>query len=179
MYKKILFSLAITLIAFSGIFSSLIMAAEIDDSEEFTEEEVEAVAKEMQFYFEEVGSLDENGNYVVHDYERLKQRADSGDETAQGVLAQTDYEAQKTEISPYGLVDYSKCVLANYFGTEIALVNGDLANSIAGAVERGAWMEVSRIVLKSIGGSLGKANVVATASQLVMYTAYCGGQQIG
>ncbi|GAA3721249.1 hypothetical protein GCM10022378_09180 [Salinicoccus jeotgali] len=175
MYKKIILSLAIILIASSGILSNVTMASEVEN---FTEEEVKEVAKEMQFYFEEVGKLDKNGNYTIHDYELLKERADSGDETAQGVLAQANYEAQQTGITTYGIVDYSKCILANYFSTEIAAVNGDLANAIAGAVERGAWMEVARIVLSSIGGSVGKANVVATAGQLVMYTAYCGGQQV-
>ncbi|MDN6194434.1 MAG: hypothetical protein L0I88_05295 [Alkalibacterium sp.] len=183
MYKKILLSLAATLIFFSGISSSLTFASEVEDNEQnYTQEEVEALAKELQFYFEEVGHVDDNGNYHIDNYELLKEKAESGDVTAQGLVEQINYENQVKEnqgyVTTYSLYDYAGCILANFFGTEIALINGDLINNVMGQIEKGAWMKVSEIVLRSIGGSVGKANIVATASQLIVYTAYCGGQQV-
>lgn len=178
MYKKFLVSLAATLIAFSGIFSNLTLATESENNtNDFSQNEVDAVAKELQFYFEEIGHLDENGNYYIHDYERLNEKAKTGDETAQGLIAQINYEDQN-QIGTQNLEEYVRCILAEQFSTEIALVSGDLVNSVMGAIEDGAWQVAARIVLESIGGVASNANIVALASQLAIYSAYCGGQQV-
>lgn len=180
MYKKILLSLAVFLISFSGVFSSLTFAAEKKESKEnFSQEEIDAVAEEIQFYFEEVGQLDENGNYHIHNYELLEEKANSGDETAQGFIEQINFNAQENGIAtPANLQDYAGCILSNFFGTEIALISGDLINSVVGYINDGAWQAVARIVLESIGGSVSKANIVSSAAQLAIYAGYCGGRQL-
>lgn len=64
MCKKILLSLAATLIFFSGNSSSLTFASEAN-KQNYTKEKVVAPAKELQFYFEEVGHIYDNGNYYI------------------------------------------------------------------------------------------------------------------
>ena len=91
MYKKILLSLAVALITFSSVLSSLTFASEVEEKN-YTEEDVYELAKELEFYFEEVGHLDNNGNYHIDNYELLHERAENGDATAQGLIEQINYE---------------------------------------------------------------------------------------
>lgn len=173
MLKKILFSLAVSLIALSGIFSSLTYASSQTNNSgqnDFTQEEINQVADELEFYFEEVGQIDQNGNYSVHNYDLLLEKAESGDETAQALVQQIN------QAQPASATDYAQCILADYFGTEIALLQGDLVDAVVSEIQSGSWQAAAEIILISIGDTAGKANIVATATQLALAASTCSSE---
>lgn len=71
------------------------------------------------------------------------------------------------------LADFGKCILKDYFGVYIDLIQGKLWDAFIGSVQREAWTESAKIVLKVLGKSVFKANLVAIASQLALAVYNC------
>lgn len=128
---------------------------------------VEELSKELEFYFDEIGHIDDNGNYIINNINPLKERAKAGDETAKDLLEAYN---EKMFRSP---ADFGKCILKDYFGVYIDLVQGKLWDAFIGYVQREAWTEAAKIVLKIVGKSASKANLVATAGQLALAAYNC------
>lgn len=128
------------------------------------------LSKELEFYFNVIGHIDTNGNYVINNVSPLIERVNSGD-----IVAKALFEAyiEKLYRSPY---DFGKCILKDYFGVYIDLVQGKLWDSFVGYLQSEAWTEAAKIVLKIIGKSASKANLIATAGQLALAAFNCRGE---
>lgn len=127
----------------------------------------EELSKELEFYFNEIGHIDDNGNYTINNIVPLKERAESGDETAKSLLEAHNEKMFRSR------VDFGKCILKDYFGVYIDLIQGKLWDAFIGSVQREAWTESAKIVLKVLGKSASKANLVAIAGQLALAAYNC------
>lgn len=132
--------------------------------------EVEKLAFELRFYFEKVGHLDKNGDYQITNASSLRAKAYNGDEYAKTLL-DSYYERQNR-----GAKDFAKCIAKDYFGVYIDLINGNLWNTFVNKIKSKAWNDVAKIILKVLGKSTAKANVIATAGQLAVAAYNCRGK---
>ncbi|MGT2799881.1 hypothetical protein [Streptococcus marmotae] len=136
-----------------------------------TDEEVEILSSELEFYFNQVGHIDGNGNYQITNPELLLERANSGD-----IYAQQLYEAYKIRISKRrkrSAADFGMCVLRDYFGVYIDIANGQFWKAFTMDLENALWEKAAGTVLKLLGKSASKANVLATAGQLALAAYNC------
>ncbi|MHC0553219.1 hypothetical protein, partial [Salinicoccus sp. CNSTN-B1] len=122
--------------------------------------------------FEEIGHFTENGEYIITDLKKLEERANSGDETAQKLLDETT-----KSISTFSAASFAGCILADTFGVQIALLNGDLANTLISYIQNQWWEATAELIIVDVlGKTISKANVVATGAQLALSAFSCRGE---
>lgn len=113
--------------------------------------------EELKFYFEEVGTLTDNG-YRVENPELLKERAESGDQGASAVynayLENIDKEPPQFT-TQNAFTDFAQCFIEEAFGTYIAAIRGDLAGALIGAIQDGLWDEAVILIAQSPAFRLG------------------------
>lgn len=90
----------------------------------------------MELYFNQIGGLDDNGNYVIKDYELLVEVAESGDIYAQDLLLIHDSRANqlKSSAGAFGIESFAMCIARDYFGVYYDLINGNLWEAFKGYV---------------------------------------------
>ncbi|WP_127849908.1 hypothetical protein [Lacticaseibacillus hulanensis] len=77
----------------------------------FTDAQVNAIVDEVNFYFHEVGYIDDNNNYVITNINPLRERALNGDESSQAIVE--TYEQQTFGEGEKGSVAYLTCIALN------------------------------------------------------------------
>lgn len=145
------------------------MANEEQNKQEFVEA--------MEFYFEEVGTMTDNG-YRMENPELLRKRAESGDEQA-SVVYDVYLEIINNDTPPVvtrqiTLTSYLQCFIEESFGVYIALIQGDLAEALVAAIEGQLWDEVATLVAQITGLGVGVIGGAATAAQLMVAAFVCG-----
>lgn len=155
------------MLALLMIFGSIMPNALSANSEEYISSEL---IDEMKFYFKEAGTFDDNGNYIVKDINAIVKKAESGDTMARE-LAEIYYFKQQRSVS-----DFAKCILKDYFGVYIDLINGDLWDAFVDHIKDEAWTAAAKIILKILGKSVSKANIVATVGQIAVAAYNCRGE---
>ena len=86
------------------------------------------LSKELEFYFNEIGCIDDTENYTINNINPLKERAKLVDETAKSLLEAYNEKMLRS------LADFGKCILKDYFGVYIDLVQGKLWDAFIGYV---------------------------------------------
>lgn len=166
--KKLMSFLLALFITLGSIGPTVAIASGIEENDKSSE--VDELASELKFYFEDVGYLDEDGNYYITNSLLLEERANTGDENAK-ILLDLYFERQNKSAK-----DFAVCIAKDYFGVYIDLLNGNLFDAFIGKVKSKAWYEAAKIILKVAGKSVSKANIVATAGQLAVAAYNCRGQ---
>lgn len=125
----------------------------------------------MELYFNQIGGLDDNGNYVIKDYELLVEVAESGDIYAQDLLLIHDSRANqiKSNAGAFGIESFAMCIARDYFGVYYDLINGNLWEAFKGYVAGKAWDKAAGILVKFLGLSPGWA----TAGQVAVAAYNC------
>ncbi len=144
---------------------------------EYSEEQVtQQLVEELKFYFEEVGTMTDSG-YRVENPELLRERAESGDQSALVVynvyLDNVDKEPSQVA-TRNAFTDYAGCVIENAFGLYIAVIRGDLAEALIGAIQKGLWTQAVTLVAQIAGLSVKSLNIAATAAQIAAAAIVCG-----
>lgn len=131
----------------------------------------------MEFYFEEVGSMTENG-YRMENPELLRERAESGDEHASVVydvyLDVVNNDTPTITTQQITLTSYLQCFIEEAFGVYIAILQGDLAEALVSAIERQLWDDVAVLVAQITGLGVRAVSGAATAAQLIVAAVVCG-----
>lgn len=78
-----------------------------------SESDVQLAYDTIQFYFNQIGTFDENGQYVLKDIEALRNRALDGDEGAQSIYLQITGENALARTSTSDAANYVVCVAIN------------------------------------------------------------------
>lgn len=131
------------------------------------------LAEELKFYFEEVGHFNEDNEYIVTNPELLEDRIENGDEVATDLY---ELYLANQEIQPYGAVSYGKCILRDYFGVYVDLINGNLFNSFVGYVQDKAWTAAAKILVKLTGALGSNANLIVVGGQIAVPAYNCRGE---
>lgn len=170
----------VTLLATLALIIATIMPMEVKASEttQIDPATKKAVAEEMKFYFNEVGHLNENNQYVIHDIQKLRDRANTGDPTATALLKEVEAEiAGSKNVSQRSVKDFAGCVLMDTFGLEISILSGDLYNTLVEYIKNQWWDAVAEVVIKDIlKQTAKKANIVTQAAQLAISAFKCRGK---
>lgn len=140
------------------------------------EEQVQAeeLAKDLEFYFEKIGHIQEDGTYVVTDIPLLKEKADQGDIHAQNFL--NAYLALETRSAG----SYAKCVLSSvspvsYLNTVMAALKLFTGKSAGEALkELGAW-GAARIIVRTLANLGVHSSVAGIAAELAIALVTCVG----
>ena len=176
--KKILSGL-LALVMLFGVIAP-VGAVYAQDNQDKTDIEVQEalLEEELKFYFEEVGYLNEENEYIVTNPELLEKRIENGDEVAKDLyelnLAYTsDYG---DEYQTYGQIDYGYCILRDYFGVYADLISGKLIDSFVGYVQGKAWSAAAKLLIKATGAVASKANIVIMAGQIAVAAYNCRGE---
>jgi len=132
--------------------------------------------EEFKFYFEEVGTLTDNG-YRVENPGLLKERAESGDQSASVVY--NVYLDNIGNESPQfttqnAFTDFVQCFIEEAFGYYVALVQGDVAEALVGAIQNGLWDEAVVLVAQITGLTASSLSIAANAAQLAAAGIVCG-----
>lgn len=69
--------------------------------------------------------------------------------------------------------DFAKCVLSDYFGIFIDIANGRLLDALAKDLQSETWNRAAITILKLLGKSTSKANVLATAVEVAIAAYNC------
>lgn len=167
--KRILSVLLAILILVGTVLPNRVYAQTISSQTENSDAQ-KVMEAELQFYFEKVGHFDNDGKYYIDNVALLRDRAQSGNEYA---LALLSAYSERMEKSP---IDFGKCILIDYFGVYIDLIQGNLWDSFVGYIQGKAWEKAAGVVLKILGKSASKANIVATAAQIALAAYNCRGK---
>ncbi|SEJ02335.1 hypothetical protein SAMN04488113_15111 [Alkalibacterium gilvum] len=133
--SKFLLALMAIVAVFATVGSTglAVSAAEPDD-EPITEDQIrDQLAEELKFYFETVGHLDEEGNYVVDNEELFVQQFSKDADVNQDVL-DTYYTQQNAAYSTAArgsITEYGTCIIVNsvpFGGVAWELANAVTAN---------------------------------------------------
>lgn len=140
---------------------------------EYSEEQVtQQLVEELKFYFEEVGTMTDSG-YRVENPELLKERAESGNESA--AVVYNVYLDNVNNVSVQNaFTDYVQCVIENAFGVYVAIIRGDLAEALVNAIQDGLWDEAAVLVARITGLALPSVNAAATIAQIAAAAIVCG-----
>ncbi|MDW8704457.1 hypothetical protein Q7W23_09400 [Streptococcus suis] len=155
-------------------FSSIVVLAEQNNEvsvySDLSSGDVAILEAELEFYFKEVGYIDGNGVYQITNPNLLLEKAKSGDQNARKLYQGYIASLMRT---PY---DFAKCVVSNYFGIFIDIANGRLLDALAKDLQSEAWNRAAMTILKLLGKSTSKANVLATAAELAIAAYNCRGK---
>jgi hypothetical protein len=120
------------------------------DISTLTDEELEIytddLAKELEFYFSEVGYLDENNNYHVTNPELLEEKAKINES------AKALYEASRQQkmVQPYGIKEGVSCVVGDQYGWVLDLMDGEYLDAIAAQLANGAYNAAAKILKEAL-----------------------------
>lgn len=187
--KTLVFGFLLSIII-NAVVPGITASADTVDDKEIPDELSQELSEEFEFYFGEVGELTENGEYIVHDLELLRERAESGDEYA-GLVYERFVQSQ----SPVGLpeqpiagpgnavtannaaVDFGRCVLDETFGFYIGLLSGDIIQTMVGYLSDQAWSAAANLIIRYAPRLAGQSTAVGIAANLAVASATCGLRQ--
>ena len=75
----------------------------------YTQQEIQSLADQITFLFQKVGTIDNNGNYVLTNPDLLRQRGEAGDENAMRLYLAMVSETRSTK----SVLKYAACVFVN------------------------------------------------------------------
>ncbi|HFU4001531.1 TPA: hypothetical protein ACGO3D_001659 [Streptococcus suis] len=137
-------------------------------AENISQEDVELLASEIEFYFNDVGKLDLNGNYKITNPKLLKQKALSGDEIAQEL-----YNSYFEKVYYRSASDFGMCIIKDYLSPFIDIINGRYWNGFIGAIKSEAWDQAAILLLKVVGKGTTRSNILSLAGQLAWAAYNC------
>lgn len=139
--------------------------------ERINREEVRKTIKELKFYFDEVGEIDEDGEYIIYDIEPLKEKA-KNDETAQEILDL--YEKNKDVPVPEGVGSYVSCIVDKFVASYGDLFKAFFKGAILDYIKKKQWLKAAKLLVKSAAKAGFKGSAVSLAASLALYAAQCG-----
>lgn len=157
-----------------GIFTPLASAKAVDSQKssnttpisELSNEEIQdMLAEELEFYFSEVGYLDENNEYHVTNPELLEEKINEGNEAADTLYSKASKNLEPT-ITTYGSKDFFGCVLGDQFAWVVEMIDGNTLNALASAMQSHAWNTAASI----LATALAQVSKVAGASVSIGFT---------
>lgn len=170
--KVILFAMLLTLIAPSLLQSSIIVSAntqtELVVTDEIKQEDIDLLAAELEFYFKEIGKINQNGEYQIVNPQVLRSKALGGDETAKDL-----YGSYVERVYTRSASDFGMCIVKEYFSPFIDIVNGRSWSAFVGYLKAEAWDQAAILLLKVAGKSTTKANIVSLAGQIAWAAYKC------
>lgn len=171
-----------------GFFAPGINAsAGTEDNDFDSQEEIEALAEELEFYFGEVGELTEDGSYIVNNPELLEERAQQGDEYAQivyenylrGSSEAEDFSDSSDMVTANNLgYDFARCVIDDAFGFYIGILSGDIIQTLIGFISDQAWTAAGTLIVQNAGGLIGSSTATGIAANIAVASATCGLRQV-
>ncbi len=162
--KKIISFILVLLMSFMSITPTVAMAKNKENSQSYELTELES---ELEFYFEKVGYIDENRNYFIKNIELLEQRVKVGDKNAEALVDLYNNNKDKS------VKKFAICVAKDYLGTYIDLLKGKLWDLFIDYVKNEAWEKAAKLLLKVLGKSTSKANIVANVAELALAAYNC------
>ncbi|MDO5755419.1 MAG: hypothetical protein Q4P28_04220 [Tissierellia bacterium] len=145
--KKRLFRLILALVLVFGATSpALATNNEVQDSEELSDEKIaQKIAEELEFYFEKVGHITDDGKYEIDNPELLQKEAEKGNEYAQEILE--EYYARRYS---RGAKEVGVCALKDQFAWVLDLIDGQTYAALGKALGAGAWSAAGKILQEAI-----------------------------
>lgn len=133
-----------------------------------SKEDIDLLASEIEFYFQEVGEINSEGEYQITNPQLLRQKALSGDDTAREL-----YNSYFEKVYYRSASDFGMCIVKDYFSPFIDIINGRYWNAFVGALKSEAWDQAAILLLKVAGKGTSRANIVALAGQLAWAAYKC------
>ncbi|OTO05337.1 hypothetical protein [Enterococcus sp. 5B3_DIV0040] len=136
--------------------------------------QTEQLAKDLEFYFEKIGIIQENGTYVITNVVLLEERANQGDMYAKKLF--DVYLAPTTRSAG----SYAKCVLVSvspvsYLSDVMAALEAFTGKGVGEALKSlGAW-GAARIIVKTLTKLGMNTSVAGIAAQLATALVTCVG----
>lgn len=130
------------------------------------------IANELKFYFDEIGHIEETGDYVITNPELLKQKANSGDIYANEILKEYNY---RNQISTRSAKDVLYCAVKDQYSWAVDLLSGKTLDALAHALASGAWTAAGKILsvaIKQASKLAGKAVGWAYTGASIAYSVY-------
>jgi len=145
---------------------------ELND-QEFKEYQ-EELSEELEFYFSEVGYLDENNTYHVTNPELLVEEAKTNESAS---LLYKQYSASTEVVTTRSAGSFVKCIIGDQFSWAIDMINGNTLNSIANLLKDGAWDAAAGILstaLRQVSVAAGRSvNIAFSAASLALSAYSC------
>lgn len=149
---------------------SFVHAQEMVIQQDEYDQAVKELSKALEFYFNEIGHIDAKGNYTINNIRLLKERAQDGNKIAKDLIKSYHEKMLRTP------ADFGKCIVKDYFGVYVDLIEGKLWDAFVGYLQGEAWTEAAKIILKLLGKSASKANLLVTAGELALAAYNCKGE---
>lgn len=136
--------------------------------------QVEQLAKDLEFYFEKIGTIQENGAYIITNMALLEERTNQGDAYAKKLF--NAYLAPTTRSAG----SYAKCVLVSvspvsYLNDVMAALEAFTGKGVGEALKSlGAW-GAAKIIVKTLTKLGMHASVAGIAAQLATALVTCVG----
>ena len=168
--KKIIIPL-IVILTLVGVLApaATTVSANTQSTTEHSREDVEELAEALQFYFDDIGHINNEGEYEVINPSLLQERAANGSVADQQLLEM--YLAKHAQSR--GVVDYGACVITDYFGVYVDLLTGDLLDAFIGHLQSEAWKAAAGILLDVIGETGVTPSAIVTAAQVASAAYSC------
>ena len=132
------------------------------------------IESQLKLYFDEIGEINQDGNYVVKNPELLKERAESGDEDAKNLYEL--YILKQNRSVKDGLY----CVFDDQYGWIVDLFNGRTLEAIGGYIKDKAWDKAAEIiapvVAKALKTTTKNVNFAITGVSLAISIYNCRGE---
>ncbi|SLM86965.1 hypothetical protein [Vagococcus fluvialis] len=169
--KMFCFIMVLTIVVFPFInFGQIVYASNTDyesyeSYEQFEKELIEEYADDLQYIFENVATVDENGDIVAVNLTKLKEKY--GDSPYFDLLEQNTYN--NNEISPFrakkSFPDCLKDEFSKIIGLDIAkqVFNPQVKKLLASK----SWKKASELIVSTLGKKLGKKALAAVVKKMV------------
>lgn len=141
-------------------------------ADEISRDELAKTIKELKFYFDEVGTIDSTGEYVIHDIEPLKEKAKT-DKIAQEILDLLNQHKDQT-IDLYSTSSYVKCIINKFVASYGEIWNAFFGGAVIGYLEKKEWTKAAKLLIKAAAKAGVKAGGILVAGELALYAVQCG-----
>lgn len=136
--------------------------------------QAEQLAKDLEFYFEKIGTVQENGTYVITNIALLEERVNQGDTYAKNLY--NAYLVPTTRSAG----SYAKCVLVSvspvsYLNDVMAALEAFTGKGVGEALKSLGAMGAAKIIVKTLTKLGMHASVAGIAAQLATALVTCVG----
>ncbi len=164
--KKKIFSLIMAfMLLFNFISPNLAMASEEEDNTNiyFTDEQIKELSKQLEFYFGEVGEINENGEYIITNPDLLED-VSNNDQYAKELY---DSYLSSKQIHLYSKKEFANCVVEDQLAWLFDALDGKILQALGEAMATHAWNTAGKI----LSTALSYAGKAAGASVSIAFTA--------
>ena len=140
-------------------------------------QQIQNIEEELEFYFEEVGELTDNG-YVITDYDKIQERIDNGDESAERILELASLGENENQgmITPYSADAFAKCVVNKFvssYGNIARAWNNGLVYTY---IKTKQYDLAAQLMAKTLIKAGFKVNAASLAIEAAVYGWQCRGK---